>query len=937
MAEPLERRAMGFIVRVRRLVAIWRWGPRDVFLAFAGFSALATGTALRLGLGRLVKEGPLEISKSLEPWLPLPFWLAGGLCLGWAALRIYRRVTAPVPEDETKLPALKGAASFAPEDADLFAQLGRGAELEQLRAWILDDQKPLLVLMGESGVGKTSLLRAGLAHALKADAPQPIYWEALPTQPASGLLHAVRTAWGKAKGAPADLAALPAAIAGSPRVVVLDQFEQLSPEHDPDVFKLLEDVLYTPPPYRGTWIVAFRREYAATWLEFTLRFPEGVRHRIETLSLTRFSVATARRIVAVLATAAKLPVLQQVVDSLVDDLTVDGRVSPVDLGVTLLGLRELAPPDGNPLSLGGFRASGGPVALLTLYLERQLALVAPGEQSQLLSALLALIDLGRNQRVAAGLTLTQLIAKARPGSPTRFEAALGYLASGKARVLELLADRAGVPRYRLIHERFIEPVRMLSGTILAEAAEAALRLDEAYSAWAVTRRRGLLLVGRELRIVLRHQREFSWGEDEAGKREFVRLSKQRRRSRFALAAVVSFSLVTLDGVAHEWQLQQEKRLTLRSSDLPQDLESYLDQLDTLEVGATVRSFDWLKDASQLHSLSVHAQLDATSTLPSNLKELTCWCSNSGLLRLPTHLQTLKVIQTDHSASVLPVLPADLQTLSLVGGSSSTLSLEPFERGLPRALSTLDLIDGPAITDPSHLPPGLRSLALTVGDLDELQSLPPGLTELKLRVPAWSLADHLEQLPRTLVSLTVGFPQEANSPHALPFLDFRQRLTLREISLPTTRVTGFALPSSLISLSYFARPLQDATFPLGLRSLMIYNVQPSDLKRLPASLESLTLIGGGIESWEELPLHLRSLTLIAFPPPRKLPQELQSLSLLATALPKEGLPSHLRMLASDWPWRDLKSRLPSTLRTLDVSHSEEMGLPRLGGQFSVSSC
>ncbi len=71
-------------------------------------------------------------------------------------------------------------------------------------------------------------------------------------------MHTVRTNWGKAKGVPADLAALPAAIATSPRVLVLDQFEQLSPEDHPEVFDLLREALLTPPPYRGTWIVAFR-------------------------------------------------------------------------------------------------------------------------------------------------------------------------------------------------------------------------------------------------------------------------------------------------------------------------------------------------------------------------------------------------------------------------------------------------------------------------------------------------------------------------------------------------------------------------------------------------------------------------------------------------------------------------------------------------------
>jgi hypothetical protein len=51
-------------------------------------------------------------------------------------------------------------------------------------------------------------------------------------------------------------------------VIVLDQFEQLSPEkrsHRP-VFQLLKHAVTTAkPPHRATLIVAFRRDYGPTW------------------------------------------------------------------------------------------------------------------------------------------------------------------------------------------------------------------------------------------------------------------------------------------------------------------------------------------------------------------------------------------------------------------------------------------------------------------------------------------------------------------------------------------------------------------------------------------------------------------------------------------------------------------------------------------------
>ena len=85
--------------------------------------------------------------------------------------------------------------AFGPEDGLLFQRLGRDHELAQLLSLTLNDQIPLIVVMGESGVGKTSLLRAGLSYILKGQNVQYIYWEALPTESPERLLHAIQEQW----------------------------------------------------------------------------------------------------------------------------------------------------------------------------------------------------------------------------------------------------------------------------------------------------------------------------------------------------------------------------------------------------------------------------------------------------------------------------------------------------------------------------------------------------------------------------------------------------------------------------------------------------------------------------------------------------------------------------------------------------------------------
>src|SRR5206468_9588252 len=69
---------------------------------------------------------------------------------------------------------------FEPEDADLF--FGREQECRELHRRFHTSR--LLILHGESGTGKTSLIRAGLIPQLPADGYVPVYVRALqePTQ-----------------------------------------------------------------------------------------------------------------------------------------------------------------------------------------------------------------------------------------------------------------------------------------------------------------------------------------------------------------------------------------------------------------------------------------------------------------------------------------------------------------------------------------------------------------------------------------------------------------------------------------------------------------------------------------------------------------------------------------------------------------------------------
>jgi hypothetical protein len=108
------------------------------------------------------------------------------------------------------------------------------------------------------------------------------------------------------------------------------------------VFQLLKNVAVTAmPPHRITYIVVFRRDYASTWLDFQNDQLAGYTPTM--MSPRLFNEEQARDIIAVITEEAKFAVDKGLVDDLISGMKNDeDRISPVDIGITLLALNERA-------------------------------------------------------------------------------------------------------------------------------------------------------------------------------------------------------------------------------------------------------------------------------------------------------------------------------------------------------------------------------------------------------------------------------------------------------------------------------------------------------------------------------------------------------------------------------------------------------------------
>src|SRR5215213_11013192 len=674
-------------------------------------------TAIRMLKGRrrnqaaffvaaLCFSGGFALTRKLVPDFNTDGWIAGlqialyaigAIALVYGVVRVWRLVNPPELASAKDRPsAIKGPMAFTEADGELFRKLGRESELQNLLGLVLDDQVLMVVVRGASGAGKTSLLRAGLKHIVGDNAIFH-YWEAVPAEPDKGLLRAVQERWPEGATKPSTLAELVNPSDGLGRqshVIVLDQFEQLRGSRK--IFQLLRRIIReSKPPHRITWVIAFRREFSADWLDFISPEQENGLRPPQDVSLRLFTAEQARQVIGQLINESDLKdsIEQSVIDNLVEAATVDGEVSPVDIGIGLLVLTELHERQSGPtITRRDYQFAGGAEGLLTQYISRCLEPFSKESQEAILKAMLALRDPEENrQRLATGLTIDELAVEAATDARA-LKLQLNRLADRDMRLLEAdtPTDGSGM-RYRLPHERLIPALYRLTGRLLAEVDQAKLRFQNAFQAWQTNDKRSrYLLKGKELHLVQRYETQIPWGKDEQEKKSFLFRSKRRRR--FVWAATVAAVLVLIGiGWISILQYQRfENKRYLTESGYPAELYDYQHRLKKLELSEPLdlERFNWLSSDS-IEELSVKAAPSSNS-----IAGLTSLSRCDSLKKLTLDL-------TDSQVNDLKPLEQlkGLTQLTLNLSRSQVSDLQPLEQLKGLTQLTLDL-SGSQVSDKS---------------------------------------------------------------------------------------------------------------------------------------------------------------------------------------------------------------------------------------------
>ena len=229
----------------------------------------------------------------------------------------------------------KGLAPFDDSDLDALLFFGRGRDSEVIAANLMATR--VTVLYGPSGVGKTSVVRAGVAYRLrKEQEAEVVVFSAWPVDPVVALIESVGGTGHSLVDALADAANR----VGGDLYLVLDQFEEyfLYHQHDGAFIDALAEVIRRPG-VRVNILIAIREETLAQLDAFKAAIPNLLSNRLRLQRLDRAAGEAA--IVGPIDRYNEL-VGQQSAVTLADDL-VAAVLEEVETGrVELSGIRPLA-------------------------------------------------------------------------------------------------------------------------------------------------------------------------------------------------------------------------------------------------------------------------------------------------------------------------------------------------------------------------------------------------------------------------------------------------------------------------------------------------------------------------------------------------------------------------------------------------------------------
>ncbi len=338
---------------------------------------------------------------------------------------------------------------FKEADSDLFfGRDGEGAELERL---VL--AKRVTLVLGASGVGKTSLLNAGVIPRLRAGGARVAgarVFESPALELKLSALAASRSAATKedVEGMPLPAALAMLANADQPLVLVIDQFEEffthLGKGEREDFASQLADAIHRGAP--GVRFVFVMRE---DFLHHLLQYEPDLSALIDGRYVVR-KLDRNRARLAIVKPAQEFGwhMPDDVAEAIIDDLIDDG-IEPAQIQIVCTSLYQRHESTGG-VSQADYDMAGGAAGLLHDYLDTILSGLSVGEEDAR-RVLKDLVTISKTKSVVSAAEIAAEFALTGSAEPV---VDLNILLSDLVakRVIRPVHDEGGEPLFELAHD-----------------------------------------------------------------------------------------------------------------------------------------------------------------------------------------------------------------------------------------------------------------------------------------------------------------------------------------------------------------------------------------------------------------------------------------------------------------------------------------------------
>jgi hypothetical protein len=352
---------------------------------------------------------------------------------------------------------------------------------------IVNDDFRFGIVCGDSGAGKTSLLRAEVMRHIRANGLEPVYLRS-PRRLARTELAAVSS---RERLATELEAFEQEQIAADKCVLILDQFEEWFVEHrEPEARALLgrfiARLIQRVPPVRV--VCAVRREFLMDFHDLAAELPDPT-NPANTFRVRNFTVAQAIDAVQQCALADGIAAEEAFAAALAADLEENGEVRPPELQIVCTHLAE-----SGSLSSDRYQAEGGTAGILAHYIKNALESCREPELGAKL--LRSLCDFPtRTKRPPK--TQAELAADIGRTAGSQTVAAL-VRTFVLARLLAEEKRKSGPDAYALLHDYLVGAVELATGDVSTQTEEANQLLR-----YHLAQQRGVIPL-RRLRFIRAH-------------------------------------------------------------------------------------------------------------------------------------------------------------------------------------------------------------------------------------------------------------------------------------------------------------------------------------------------------------------------------------------------------------------------------------------------